>query len=165
MPQLDPTWFASQLFWLAVCFAGLYFVMSRFFLPPLLEVMSRRQSTVEGDIALAVQMKEQSEHARHEYERTLADARERAQAVMNEAVEAHKAKSEAATKDMDRQIELKLADASRRITARKQEMIEALTPTMGELTSIIFEKLTRQRPDRDQVGRIVGELQKAGGKR
>jgi F-type H+-transporting ATPase subunit b len=161
MPQLDPTWFASQLFWLAICFVALYFVLSRFVLPPLQEVMARRASTVEGDLSLAQSLKGQAEHARSDYERTLADARERAQAVMNEATESYKAKSETATKETDRQIELKLTDASSRIAAKKEEMIEALAPTMGELTSLIFEKLTQQSANDDKVHRILNELHKS----
>lgn len=161
MPQLDPTWFASQLFWLTICFVALYTGLSRFVLPPLMDVMARRASTVEDDVSQAQSLKSQAEHARHDYERTLADARERAQAVMNEATESYKVKSEAATKEMNRQIELKLTDASKRITAKKQEMIEALAPTMGELTSIIFEKLTQQKPSSDQVQTILNELHKS----
>ncbi len=161
MPQLDPTWFASQLFWLTICFVALYTVLSRFVLPPLLEVMARRASTVEEDVSMAQSLKSQAEHARSDYERTLADARERAQAVMNEATDSYKVKSEAATKEMNRQIELKLTDASKRITAKKQEMIEALAPTMGELTSIIFEKLTQQKASNDQVQNILNELHKS----
>ena len=160
MPQLDPTWFASQLFWLVVCFFALYTILSRFVLPPLQDVMARRLSTVEDDISQAQSLKSQAEHARSDYERTLADARERAQAVMNDTADSYKKKSEIAAKEMDRQIELKLADASRRIAAKKEEMIEALAPTMGELTSLIFEKLMQKTPNTDQVNRVLNELHK-----
>jgi F-type H+-transporting ATPase subunit b len=160
MPQLDPTWFASQLFWLAVTFVLLYVILSRFVLPPLQDIIARRQQTVEGDLSLAQSLKSQAEQARQDYERTLAEARNRAQALMNEAIAAHKAKSEMASKEMDRQIELKLAEASRRIAAKKEEMISALTPTTTELTAMIVEKLTQHSPSNDQVSRIITNMAK-----
>ena len=52
MPQLDPTWFASQLFWLAITFVTLYVVLSRFVLPPLLEIIARRAQTAQDDMRL-----------------------------------------------------------------------------------------------------------------
>jgi len=160
MPQLDPTFFASQLFWLAITFVALYVVLSRFILPPLQEIIARRLQTVEGDISLAQSLKTQAEQARLDYERTMADARNRAQALMLEAIEAHKAKSELAAKEMDRQIELKLAEASRRIAAKKEEMISALTPTTSELTALIVEKLTQHSPSNDQVSQIITDIAK-----
>ena len=159
MPQLDPTWFASQLFWLAITFVALYFVLSRFVLPPLQEIMGRRASTVEGDISQAQSLKVQAEHARVDYERALTDARTRAQALMNEATESYKAKSEAAGKEMDRQIELKLTNATQRIATKKEEMIQALAPSMNELAMLIFEKLTQFKSS-EQVDQTPGELHK-----
>lgn len=160
MPQLDPTWFASQLFWLAVTFVLFYVVLSRYVLPPLMGIIEQRQQKVEGDLSLAQTLKSQAEQARQDYERTLAEARERAQALMNEAMASHKTKIEQANKEMDRQIELKLADASRRIAAKKEEMLAALIPTTSELTAMIVEKLTQRSPSSDQVSRIINDIAK-----
>lgn len=146
MPQLDPTWFASQLFWLAVTFLALYAILARLVLPPLQEIIARRASTVEGDIAQAQVLKSQAEAARLDYERALAEARDRAQTLMNEAMASFKAKSELAAKEIDRQIEIKLANASKRIAEQKQELLATLAPGMGELTDLIFEKLTQATP-------------------
>jgi len=160
MPQLDPTWFASQLFWLAFTFVALYFVLSRLVLPPLQDVIARRQQTVSNDISSAQSLKSQAEEARQNYERTLAETRARAQQMLIDAAQEHKSKAERASKEMDKQIEIRLSDASRRISARKDEMIETLTPTATELTAMIVEKLTQQKPTSDQVSRIINDLSK-----
>ena len=144
MPQLDPTWFASQLFWLAITFVTLYIMLSRLVLPPLQEVIARRKQTIEGDIAQAQRLKSQAEQARQEYERTLAEARLSAQKLIDDAMLEQKAGAEQQGKAMDKQIEQQLAEATRKIAARKKELIEALTPTTAELTAIIVEKLTQQ---------------------
>ena len=160
MPQLDPTWFASQLFWLAITFAILYGILSRKVLPPLLEIIERRQQTKERDITEAQTFKSQAEQARHEYERALSEARGRAQQLMTDAMQETKAKGEQKTRDMDKQIEANLKEASRKITAKKEEMIASLTPATLELTSMIVEKLTQRSPSSDQIDVAVGKLAK-----
>ena len=160
MPQLDPTWFASQLFWLAVTFVALYFILSRLVLPPLLDIMARRGQTVAGDIQQAESLTSQAEHARQHYELTMADARERAQGLMNDAILEQKSRAEQQAKAMDAQVEHKLADASKQIAAKKAELTQALTPTASELTGLIIEKLTQNRANADQINRIIGELSK-----
>jgi len=160
MPQLDPTWFASQLFWLTVSFVALYFILSRLVLPPLQEVILRRQQTRDHDLDRAQTLKSEAEEAKLAYERTLAEARARAQQLTHDAIASHKAKAEAQMKDADRQIERKLADAAHKITAKKEEMMRELTPTAAELTAIIFEKLTQRAPESGHVSRILTELSK-----
>ena len=162
MPQLDPTWFASQLFWLAITFTMLYFVLSRLVLPPLMEVTARRQQTVEGDVAQAQSLKSEAELAKQDYEKALAEARGRAQQLMNDATAELKATGEQRTKDMERRIAVKLQEAASQIAAKKTEMMAALAPTTTELTAMIVEKLTQSTPSADQVNRILGDLSKGG---
>jgi F-type H+-transporting ATPase subunit b len=156
MPQLDSTWFVSQLFWLIITFATLYMLLSRLVLPPLVEVIARRKQAIEGDIERAQRLKSQAEQARQDYERTLAEARAAAQKLIDDAMLEHKNAAEQQTKTMDKQLEQQLAEAARKIAARKKELIAALTPTSNELAAIIAEKLT-QRADGEQVGRRMAK--------
>lgn len=160
MPQLDPTWFASQLFWLLVAFVTLYVVLSRFLLPPIMEVMERRKSTLESDMEGAQRFKSEAEKARDHYERTLADARMRSQHLIDGVMNEHKVKAEQAEKSLDDQITAKLKEAERRISAKKQELMEALTPATAEMTALIVEKLTNRSPSDDKVKSAVGSLAK-----
>jgi len=160
MPQLDPTFFASQLFWLALSFLILYVLLAKLLLPPFVRILTQREQTVTGDLEQAQSMKSQAEHARIDYERTLADSRERAQQTITNAMAKQKVKAEADGKAMDKKIEKKLAEASETIAAKKQELIASLMPTTGELTALIVEKLVSHKPAGDQVSRVLAELSK-----
>ena len=143
MPQLDPTWFASQLFWLAITFITLYILMARFVLPPLQEVIARRLQTKEQDVAAAEAMKLEAQAAKADYERALSESRQKAQGLIAEVALASKAKAEQASRDLDAQVAKKLADATQKIAAKKQELIQALSPATGELASLIADRLTQ----------------------
>ncbi len=160
MPQLDPTWFVSQLFWLLAAFVTLYVVLSRVALPPLLEMLERRRQTVESDVQTAQSCKTQAEQAKEQYERALADARSRAQQVQADAMAEYKTQSEKLSRDMDAQTAAKLQEAGKRIRAKKQELLDSLTPTSAELAAMIVEKLTKQTPSSERLKAIVSDLAK-----
>ena len=160
MPQLDPTWFASELFWLAVTFITLYVLLARLILPPLQDVIARRAGAHTRDIEMAQSLKLQAESARVEYERTMAEARTKAQAMLTEATLASKAKAEQASRDLDQQVSTKLAEATTRIAAKKKELMDTLTPTAVQLAGMIVERLTQQRVGEDRIASVVGEVSK-----
>ncbi len=155
MPQLDPTWFASQLFWLAVTFLTLYIVLARIILPPLMGIMTQRKETVEGDLATAQTLKSQAEEAKELYERTLAEARARSQQLLMDAMQEQKTRSEQANKELDSQIAKKLSDAESRITAKKQELLTALKPAATELAQVIVDKLVQHAPENGSTQHVA----------
>ena len=141
MPQFDPTWFSSQIFWLFATFVLLYILMSRFLLPPLLEVMERRDSTVAADIAQAQTFKGDAQKAKENYERALAEARAKSQALIDGVLAEHKEKAEHATKAMEAKIAAKLKDAERDIAAKKKSLLDALIPATSEMAALIVGKV------------------------
>jgi F-type H+-transporting ATPase subunit b len=164
MPQLDPTWFASQIFWLAVTFLALYFILSRLVLPPLQDTILRRQDKIVGDIETAQKLNDQANAVRIEYDRMIADAQNRAQQLITDGLAENKARAEQAGRDMDQQIERKVSEAMKKITAKKQELMTALVPATGELTALIVQKLTHKDADRDSILRAIGTASKTDGR-
>jgi F-type H+-transporting ATPase subunit b len=162
MPQLDPTWFASQLFWLAITFAVLYFVLAKLVLPPLMGTIADRAHTLESDVSRAQALKIQAEDARTAYERALTEARAKAQQLLAEATLDQKAKADEASRRMDAEVAAKLSDAEKRIHAKKQELMDALAPTSSELAGLIVEKLTQKRTETGKLQNIIGTMFKVG---
>ena len=73
--------FASQLLWLAVFFVLLYVLMAKVALPRVGSILQARRDRIAADLAEAQAHKEESEAAMAAYEKALADARNRAQAI------------------------------------------------------------------------------------
>ena len=161
MPQLDPTWFSSQLFWLAISFGLLYLLLSTAVLPPLLSVIASRKGAVNGDLEAAQMFKSQAEHARQVYEHTLLQSREMAQALLNESEAASKARADEATKALEAQIAKKLEEAEKAIALKKAALMEALTPATVQFAAQIVEKLTHHAPTEAQVQRAISDATKS----
>ena len=83
--------------------------MSRIALPRVGSVIDARQNAIEGDLAEAQKLKDESDAALKAYETELAAARSRAQAIGNETREKLNAASEAERKTLEDQLSAKLA--------------------------------------------------------
>ena len=68
-PPFDPTYFASQLFWLAISFAVLYFLLSRFVLPRIGGAIEERRDRIADDLDAAASMRDQANETVRAYEK------------------------------------------------------------------------------------------------
>ena len=98
---------------LVIAFVALYVIVSRIALPRVESVIDARQNAIEGDLAEAQKLKDESDAALKAYETELASARSRAQAIGNETREKLNAASEAERKTLEDQLSVKLAAAEK----------------------------------------------------
>ena len=75
MPQLDPTYWASQAFWLILVFTILYISISKFYLPKIKDNLNNRDNKIKEDLENANKFKEQSEAKLKEYKIILENAK------------------------------------------------------------------------------------------
>lgn len=78
-PQLNPSSYASQLFWLAIAFVVLYLLMSRIALPRIAEVLDLRHKQREGNLSRAEELQAETTKVKDAYEEALAQAQDDAQ--------------------------------------------------------------------------------------
>src|SRR5215510_5537621 len=116
-PPFDSSTFASQLVSLLIAFVALYVIVSRIALPRVGAVLDARQNKIEGDLAAAQKLKDESEAALQAYESDLAAARSRAQAIGAEARDKLNAASEAERKTLEDKLAARLAGAEKTIAA------------------------------------------------
>lgn len=80
-PPLDTSTYPSQLFWLAITFGILLFLLSRVLLPRLGGILEERSNRIADDLDSAARMQREAEAAGKAYEQSLADARAKAHNV------------------------------------------------------------------------------------
>ena len=153
-PFLKET-FASQLFWLALCFVLLYALMAKVALPRVGEILQARRDRIESDLAEAQRHKEESEAALAAYEKALADARNRAQAIANETRDKLMAEAETARKLLENDLNAKLAEAERIIAATKLAAMANVQGVALEAARAIVQRLIGIAPAEDMVARAV----------
>jgi len=162
LPQLDTTTFASQLFWLLISFAVLYFVISRVAAPKIGGVIADRASRIKGDLDSAAQAKRDSEAAMAGYDKALADARAKALKAsdqMRNAVQTEiNAKNDAASK----QLAADTAKAEARIGEMRKAAMARVGDVARETAADIVQKLSGEAANAGDLAAAVSAALKRG---
>ena len=154
-PPFQKETFASQLVSLLIAFVALYLIVSRIALPRVGKTIDDRQAAIEGDLAKAQALKDESDRALKAYETELAAARSRAQAIGAETREKLNAAAEAERKTLEDRLSVKLADAEKTIAATREAAMSNVRGIAGEAAAAIVQRLTGVMPDGKSVESAV----------
>ena len=142
MPQLDVSTFTPQLVWLAITFVVLYLLMSRLGLPRVNAILEARRKRLDDDLARAAEIKAEAEAVVAAYQRTLAEARAKAQAAIKERTD----QFAAAAAEQQQQLAEALAErtraAEREIGAAKERAFAEIRNVAVDVARSVTEKLT-----------------------
>jgi F-type H+-transporting ATPase subunit b len=154
-PPFESSTFASQLVSLLIAFVALYIIVSRFALPKVGGAIEARQGAIEGDLAAAQKLKDQSDAALKAYEADLAAARSRAQAIGTETREKSNAAAEVERKALEDKLAVKLADAEKQIAATRTAAMSNVRTIAADAAGAIVQQLTGSAPDAGAVKNAV----------
>lgn len=144
LPQFDPQFFTSQLFWLTVTFIALYMFLSRVALPRIGQVVEARRGRIQRDLEEAQRMKTETDAALKAYEDALASARGKAQGIAKETRDRITSEVDKERHRVDAEIAAKVADTEKRIAASKAQALTNVADIASDTASAI-------------VGRLLGE--------
>ncbi len=154
-PPFDATTFASQLLWLAITFAVLYYLMARVAVPRIAGIIEDRRDRIASDLDMADRLKTNSEEALAGYEKALAEARAKAFAIAETAREEARAKVDARRAEVEADLATKLAAAETRIADIKKAALADVGAIAGEATQAIIKSLIDADAAADEVGKAV----------
>jgi len=159
-PPFNKETFASQLVWFVIFFIALYVLIGRFAIPRIGGIIEARRGRVEGDLAEANRLKAQSDAALKSYEKSLADARNRAQTLANETRDKLNAEAEEARKKLENELNSKLAEAEKAIAATKTAAMANVRGIAVDTASAIVQRLIGTAPSGSAVEAAVADALK-----
>ena len=123
MPQLDPTYWASQAFWLILVFTILYISIAKFYLPKIKNNLDDRENKIKEDLDSANKYKDLSELKLKEYEKILEDSKKEVLKIQLESK--NKLDKDIQTKKevMEKEIENEINKAQKEISELKRNSI------------------------------------------
>jgi F-type H+-transporting ATPase subunit b len=159
-PPFASETFASQLVWFAITFVALYLLASRLVLPRVGGIIDARANKIEGDLSEAQRFKTEADEANQAYEKALADARNRAQALANATRGEQQAKADVRRKEMEGQLDAKLSDAEKTIAGTKAAAMGNVRGIAVDVAGAIVKRLTGTEPAAEAVTAAVGDALK-----
>lgn len=159
-PPLDSSSFPSQLFWLVIFFAALYLLMSKFILPRLAAILGARKAKIDGDLARAQALKDETEAAIKNYEKALADARANANAIAQETRAKVTAEIDAEQASHDATLGKKIKDAEAKIAKLKATALASVEEIAGDSAADIVASLTGTKTTKAAVAKAIAAVKR-----
>src|SRR5437588_1622157 len=159
-PPFQKETFASQIVWLVITFVALYLLISRIAVPRIGGIIEQRSKRIEDDFAEAQRAKADSEAALAAYEKALADARNRAQAIGAEIRDKLNAEAEERRKTLETKLNAQLAEAEKQIAATKAAAMANVRGIALDAASAIVERLIGAAPPASAVAAAVDDALK-----
>ncbi len=154
-PPFDPATWGSQLLWLAITFGALYYLMSRVALPRIAAILENRSNRIAGDLAAAGAMKEETDAAIAAYEQALAEARQNAHAIAQEARDETRATIDADRARIEGELQGKLGAAEARISEVKSEALAEVDAIARDAAAAIVGLLVGGKAGKSEVAEAV----------
>jgi F-type H+-transporting ATPase subunit b len=158
LPQMNVDYFPTQLFWLALTFLGLWFVLSKIALPRVGDVIAERKDRITRDIEAAGRLKSDTDKALADYEKALSDARSNASGIAKQTREKLSAETDAEKARIEKQIAVKLLEAETRIAATKTKALTAVNDIAAETARAVVAKLVGHDVSLDDVKKVLSPM-------
>ena len=163
MPQLNPEFWVSQIFWLTITFGILYLVLSKLILPKISANLESRKSQISDNIEAASKQREESDTKLKEYDEIISKSKTEAKNIFNQTRE--KALKDINTKRevLDKQIDEEIQKAEEEIKKLKLEAPKKINKIAVETSSELIQKLIGAGVNNSSISAIVDDLSKKNG--
>ena len=158
-PPFDSSTFASQIVWLVIAFGFLYWYMSTRALPKIGQVIENRRARIAQDLDDATMMQQKADAAAAAHEKTLADARAKAQAMAQAARDRAAAEAAAKRKALEDELAARLAEAEKQIAATRAQAMTNVSAIAREAAGAIVERLGGRPTDAKTIARAVDSVE------
>ena len=160
MPQLNPEFWVSQIFWLTLTFGILYVVLSRIILPKISSNLELRKSQIQENIEAAEKQREDSETKLKEYENIISRSKLNAKNILKETRDKTLKDINLKRENLEKQIDLEISKAENEIDALKKTSPEKINQIAIQTSSEILKNLIGAEINSSSISAIVDDLSK-----
>jgi F-type H+-transporting ATPase subunit b len=160
MPQLNPLDWAPQLIWLLITFGILYLLMVYVALPRIGSVIEARAAHIAKDLATADRLRRETEEAIAAYEQALAEAKQKAHAIVDEGRAKLKEETAGERAKLDSELAKKGAEAEARINEAKNSAMREVNAVAADVAADIVRQLIGIAPAKAEIDKAVATARK-----
>ena len=145
------------VFWSAITFLLLLFLMKKFLWGPLIENLDRRETMIHDAVKKAEETQQKSEEALKDYNKKLAEAREEVRQIVAAGKEsAEKAKADILVEAGKKSASL-LEKAKKEIAAERSDAINQIKQVVVDISISAAEKMLKRNLNADDQIKLIEE--------
>ena len=165
MPQLNPEFWISQIFWLTLTFGILYIVLSKLILPKISANLELRKSQIQDNIEAAEKQRKDSESKLKEYDDIIFKSKLEAKNIFKDSREKVIKDINNKKETLENQINEEIKKAEKEIEVVKKSAPEKINKIAIEASSELVKKLIGAEINNSSISAIVDDLSKKSGDR
>mgnify|MGYP001412154124 FL=1 len=163
MPQLNPEFWVSQIFWLILTFGILYIVLSKLILPKISANLELRKSQIQENIEAAEKQRKSSDDKLKEYDKIILKSKLEAKNIFRDAREKVIKDINSKKETLDKQIDEEIKKAEQEIGVLRKNAPEKISKIAIETSTQLVKKLIGAEMNNSSISAIVNDLSKKNG--
>ena len=163
MPQLNPEFWVSQIFWLIITFGILYVVLSKLILPKINTNLELRKLQISDNIEAADRQREESESKLKEYDEIITKSKIEAKNIFNQVKEKALKNINAKREFLEKQIDEEVKKAEEEINKLRLEAPSKINKIAIDTSSQLIQKLIGTEINHSSISAIVDDLSRKNG--
>ena len=158
MPQLNPEFWASQIFWLVLIFGSLYILLSKLILPKISDNLEARKSQISENIEDAEKKRQQSDQKLKDYEKIISEAKIEAKNIYNQAREKILKDINIKKESLEKEIDEEINKAEEEILDLKKKSPSKINKIAIETSADIINQLIGVNANNSSISAIVSDI-------
>ena len=155
MPQFNPEFFVTQLFWLVVTFSFLFIFLWRLSLPRIGIVLEKRERKINEDLTAAKELQSEAENIQDKIEQQLKQARSDASELIKSSSASFQDKAQNEITKLEKELDEKIADSSNKIENSKNESLNQIQLQINEITKLTLSKIASFNVSDDEIKNAI----------
>jgi len=160
MPQLNPEFWISQIFWLTLTFGFLYIILSKIILPKISKNLETRKSQILENIETADKQKEESENKIKDYDRIILESKIKAKNYFNDTRKKVLQDINKKRATLEKDIDAEISAAEEEISNLKKNSDEKISKIAVDTSSELIKELIGEEVNSSSISAIVEDQYK-----
>ena len=160
MPQLNPEFWLSQIFWLIIFFGLLYFLIYKFFSPKLFSLIDKRADFLKSLINETENNKNQIQKLDNEYNKIINEAKKNSKENLAKLNAEFNEKIFIKKKDFENYLKTETTKVENDINHFKQQALDNISNIVSEFSKELIVKIIETKPNDSNLKAIITEISK-----
>ena len=160
MPQLNPEFWISQIFWLTLVFGTLYVLLSKFILPKISNNLETRKSQIVENVEAAEKQREESDQKIKDYKNIINEAKIEAKNIFNQAREKILKDINNKKESLKKEIDEEIKKAESEILDLKNKSTEKKNKNAIETSADLIKQIIGTEVNNSNISAIVEDISK-----
>ena len=160
MPQLNPEYWAAQIFWLILIFSSLYLIIWKIFFPRITDSIENRKSKVVNDLTETQKIKENAEKKLNEYNKIIENVKKEARKMIEDSKKKLENDIKSKKQKFNEEIEKELSNVENEIKKLQKSSVSNIKKIAVEASSEMMRKIVGSEVNLSNVSAIVDDISK-----